>query len=234
VARANLDGTGRCAQEHRQARSPAASMAGPTTPASGIERLVGIGHGGGLGPRRVWRRRRVPQLHGVRSVVLFGEVDQLAIVRLAQQLLHLSRLDRLFVALDLGHGLAELLRAHRAGLPAQATDGLFDEAEGAIEREGAAALFPGGREGGRLLRRGGRVLLAGLALVTPAPSAAAAATTAFAALTLAWPVEGRHARRLGRGSGHARTQPDLVLAVIELGEGDEALVGRLDHELGEA
>src|SRR6266700_7169831 len=74
-----------------------------------------------------------------------------------------------------------------------------------------------------------------LALVTagPAPTAAAA-TTAFAALALAWSVERRHARGLRRGSGHARAQPDLVLAVVELREGDEALVRRLYHELREA
>ncbi len=66
------------------------------------------------------------------------------------------------------------------------------------------------------------------------PPTAAAATTAFAALALAGPVEGRHARRLRGGSRHARTQSDLVLAVVELGEGDEPLVGRLYHELREA
>jgi len=154
-------------------------------------------------------------------------------VRLAQQLLHLGRLDRLLVALDLGHGLAELLRAHRAGLSAQSTDSLFDEAESAVEGEGAAALLPGGRESGRRVRHG--MLFAPLAFVT-APPTAAAATTAFAALALAlaWSVEGHHDRGLRRGSGHARAPPDLVLAVVELGEGDETLVGRFYHELREA
>jgi hypothetical protein len=38
-------------------------------------------------------------------------------VRLAQELLHLCRLDRLVVALDLGHRLTDLFRAHGAGLP---------------------------------------------------------------------------------------------------------------------
>jgi len=66
-------------------------------------------------------------------------------VRLAQQLLYLSRLDRRFVPLDLGHRLAELLRAHRAGLPTQPTDGLLDEAERAVQGKRAAALSPGGR-----------------------------------------------------------------------------------------
>src|SRR5207249_2897631 len=177
------------------------------------------------------RRRRVPQLHGVRSVVLFRQVDQLPVVRLAQQLLYLSRLDRRFVPLDLRHRLAELLRAHRAGLPAQPTDGLLDEAERAVQGKRAAAPFPGGREGGRLVRRDR--LCARLTLVTPPPTPPPAAT-AFAALALAWSVEGRQARRLRCRSGHARTQPDLVLAVIELGEGDEALVRRLDHEFREA
>src|SRR4029077_20571338 len=159
---------------------------------------------------------------------------------------YLSRLDRLFVPFDLGHRLAELLRAHRAGLPAQPTDGLLDEAERAVQGKCATALFPGRREGGRLVRRD-RLFApfalvpppptpptpasAPCALVTPPPTPTPAAT-AFAAL--AWRVEGRQARRLRCRSGHARAQPDLVLAVIELGEGDEALVGRLDHELGEA
>src|SRR5204863_8508104 len=103
---------------------------------------------------------------------------------------------------------------------------------GAGEGEAAAALFAGGREGGRLVRQGVRLApLAPLALVTAAPTAASATTT-FAAL--AWSVERRHARRLRRGSGHARAQPDLVLAVVELVEGNEALVRRLHHELREA
>src|SRR5690242_1413954 len=149
-------------------------------------------------------------------------------MRLTQQFLYLSRLDRFLVPLDLGHCLAELLRAHGAGLPAQPTDGLLDEAERAVQGKRAPALFPGGRQDGRLVRRDR--LFAPLALVTPPPTPTTAAT-AFAAL--AWSVEGRQARGLRCRSGHARAQPDLVLAVIELGEGDEALVGRLDHELGE-
>src|SRR5205809_840529 len=95
-----------------------------------------------------------------------------------------------------------------------------------------AAAFAAGRGGGRLVRQGVLLApLAPLALVTAAPTAASATTT-FAAL--AWSVERRHARRLRRGSGHARAQPDLVLAVVELVEGNEALVRRLHHELREA
>src|SRR5207247_1206360 len=44
----------------------------------------------------------------------------------------------------------------------------------------------------------------------------------------------RRPPRLGGGPGHAGTQRDLVLAVVELGEMDQALVGRFDHELREA
>src|SRR5207249_8899714 len=61
--------------------------------------------------RRLGSGRGIAQLHGIGAVVLLGEVDQLPVVRLAQQLLHLGWLDRLLVALDLGHGRAELLRA---------------------------------------------------------------------------------------------------------------------------
>ncbi len=156
-------------------------------------------------------------------------------MRLAQQLLHLGRLDRLLVAFDFGHGLAELLRAYRAGFAAQAADGLFNEAKGAIEREGAAALFGGGWEGRRLLGRWDGVLVASLALVPASPTpTTATATAAFTALTFAWPFEGPKPRGLSRRAGDAGTQPDLVLAIIEFGQGDEAFVGRLYHELGEA
>src|SRR5439155_1573504 len=80
-----------------------------------------------------------------------------------------------------------------------------------------------GRGSGRLFRH---PLLAALAALAPllAPSAtAAAATTAFAALALTGSVEGPHPRWLSRGSRHAGAQPDLVLAVVELGESDKAL-----------
>src|SRR5438552_1218005 len=88
----------------------------------------------------------------------------------------------------------------------------------------------GGRAGGSSVATGSaRASRSSRPPPTPPPAA-----TAFAALALAWSVEGRQARRLRCRSGHARTQPDLVLAVIELGEGDEALVRRLDHEFREA
>jgi len=64
------------------------------------------------------------------------------------------------------------------------------------------------------------MLFAPLAFVT-APPTAAAATTAFAAL--AWSVEGRMPRAAPRLRARPG-QPDLVLAVVELGEGDETLV----------
>src|SRR5205807_4226076 len=116
-------------------------------------------------------RRRHTRLQGDWSSDVCSsdlQVDQLPVVRLAQQLLYLSRLDRRFVPLDLRHRLAELLRAHRAGLPAQPTDGLLDEAERAVQGKRAAAPFPGGREGGRLVRRDR--LCARLTLVTPPPT----------------------------------------------------------------
>src|SRR5947207_507898 len=99
-------------------------------------------------------------------------------VALARQPCSLTRLARRFVPLDLRHRLAELLRAHRAGLPAQPTDGLLDEAERAVQGKRAAAPFPGGREGGRLVRRDR--LCARLTLVTPPPTPPPPAT-AFAA-----------------------------------------------------
>src|SRR2546427_13294510 len=83
-----------------------------------------------------------------------------------------------------------LLRADRARFAAQAADGLFNEAKGAIEREGAAALFGGGREGRGLLGCWDGVLVASLALVTASPSptpTTTTATAAFTALTFAWP-----------------------------------------------
>src|SRR5439155_1447011 len=83
--------------------------------------------------------------------------------------------DRLLVALDLGRGRAELLRAHRAGLSPQPADRLLDEAKRTIEREGAAASrcsHPG--RGRQLLRN---PLLAGFApFLGPAPTPAAAAS----------------------------------------------------------
>src|SRR5205814_2415855 len=114
-------------------------------------------------------------IHALRPIRRLDAVDHLPLVRPAQHFLHLARLARLLVALDLRHGLTELLRAHRAGLPAQPADGLLDQAKGAVEGEGAAALFAGGREGGRLVRHGVLLApLAPLALVTAAPAAASA------------------------------------------------------------
>src|SRR5205807_1887545 len=130
----------------RSARSPprAAGAARRNAPA-----------GGGAGPHRRRRRRvghgrierfvgfghRVADLDRVGAVIVLGEVDQLTVVRLAQQLLHLGRLDGLGIALDLGHGFAELFGAHRAGFAAQAADRLLDHAEGTVQRERAAALL---------------------------------------------------------------------------------------------
>ena len=175
-----------------------------------IVRLVGVGHGRRLGA--------AADLHGVGAIILFGKVDQLAVVRLAQELLNLGGLHRLLVALDLGHGLTQFLRAHRAGLSAQPADRLLDQAERAVEREPTT----GGRCSGRLLR----LAFLSAASATPSPTAALA--------LLAWPNGHFVARGLGRGAGNARSEGNLVLPVVELGEVNETLVRHLHHELREA
>src|SRR5207245_3565550 len=58
----------------------------------------------------------LPQLHGVGSVVLLGEIDDLGLLRLLQQLGEALRVERLGLrAFELDHGVTQLLRA----------DGLF-------------------------------------------------------------------------------------------------------------
>src|SRR5207244_6482951 len=130
----------------------------------------------------------------------------------AQELLDLSRLDRLVIALDLRHRLANFLGADRPSIAAELTDRLLDEAEGAIQGESAASL----------LTRGCRSL------------GCATASTASAALAVPRPIDGASNRRLRRGTRHTGAEGDLVLPVVQLGESDQAPVGRLDHELREA
>src|SRR5207244_1171457 len=69
---------------------------------------------------------------------------------------------------------------------------------------------------------------------TPSTPAAPAPTPAPArALAIARALHGAEERWLRRGTRHTGTQGDLVLPVVQLGEIDEAPVGRLDHELRE-
>src|SRR5205814_8198827 len=140
---------------------------------------------------------RVADLDRVGAVIVLGEVDQLTVVRLAQQLLHLGRLDGLGIALDLGHGFAELFGAHRAGIAAQAADRLLDHAEGAVQRERTAALLRSDFRCGLVRRHG---LWASGLLVAAPPSATAASAPAPAAAFAALAPPIRSIRRGGRGA----------------------------------
>src|SRR5207245_8704701 len=80
--------------------------------------------------------------HGVCTVFLLREVDDLRVVRLAKQLrepLGFERLRRL--ALQLDHRVAQLLGAHRL-LAAQAAQRLLDQAEALAQGEPAPAPAP--------------------------------------------------------------------------------------------
>src|SRR5205823_5160580 len=135
----------------------------------------------------------------VGAIVLLGEIDQFTVVRLAQELLHLGRLDGLGVALDLGHGFAQLFGAPRTGVTPRASQSLLDDSSGA--RDGAAALFRSGP-----VRRRGLHASFLLAAAPPSPSrsaAAPAAAPAAAFRALASPIRYGHARWLGRGARDA-------------------------------
>src|SRR2546426_6752720 len=72
------------------------------------------------------------QLHPVPAVLLLRQVDDLAVVGLAQQLLELGGLDRLALALlQLVDRLAPIFRADRALLPPRAAEGPFCQGAGA-------------------------------------------------------------------------------------------------------
>src|SRR5207245_9434721 len=108
----------------------------------GLGRLVLLladGHEGGRRGER-WRtggggrRRFAAQLHLVAAVLLLRQVDDLAVVGLAQHLLELGGLERLALALlQRVDSFAQLLGADRAFLPAEAAERLFDERDRAVE-----------------------------------------------------------------------------------------------------
>src|SRR5205807_53700 len=101
--------------------------------------LVLLRHPERLGDRR--RRGGIsPQLDGVAAVVLFREIDELAVVRLAQQLLQLGGLERLIAGLQLVHRLMQLLRGNGALLSPESSEGLADKTERAVHRERTLAL----------------------------------------------------------------------------------------------
>src|SRR5438309_580850 len=109
-------------------------------------RRGGVGRLGRLGGRILvcvrGGRLAGAQLHGVRAVFLLREVDDLRVVRLAEQLrepLGFERHRRL--ALQLDHRIAQFLRAHRL-LAAQAAQRLFDQAEALAQGEPAPAPPP--------------------------------------------------------------------------------------------
>src|SRR5207245_7624923 len=130
------------------------------------------------------------QLHPVPAVLLLRQVDDLAVVGLAQQLLELGGLDRLALALlQLVDRLAQLLGADRALLPAEAAERLFDQAEGAVEGTASppTPAPPAPRP-------------------PPAPAAAAAALPTRPPLGRGGAGGSRAARRLARGAGAPRPQ----------------------------
>src|SRR6266571_625473 len=102
----------------------------------------------------------------------------------------------------------------------------------------SAALFRSGLVGRRGLHAS---FLLVAASPSPSPSrsrsrsaAAPAAAPAAAFGALACPIWCGNPRRLRRGARDPGAEGDLVLAVVELGEVDQALVSRLDHEFREA
>src|SRR5206468_2060150 len=203
-------------------------------------------------------------LHLVRPVALLRQVDDLGVVRLAQQLGEPLDLERLcFTALELDHRLSQLVGAHGLVTATQARQRLFEQTERLTQRE-ATASTPCGSPAAPafvapsppppssphrpprppLPRRGPRrpprarpappprAAPAAPALLPPPPPPSSSPRR-LARLLLAR-LGPRRPPRLGGGPGHAGTQRDLVLAVVELGEMDQALVGRFDHELREA
>lgn len=84
-------------------------------------------------------RAAVTQPHCVGTVLFLREVDDLGIVRLAQQLGEPRRLERLTVgARHVRHGLAQLIGVDGI-LAAQPLERVLEHAEGLGEREPAAA-----------------------------------------------------------------------------------------------
>src|SRR2546426_7120909 len=117
-------------------------------------------------------------------------------MRLAQQLGEALRVERLGVgAVELDHSVTQRVRAHGLVAPAEPGQRLFKQAERVAERE------PCGTPGA--------------ALVMPAARSA----RSILALARRW---GTGDGGLRCGAGHARPERDLVLAVVELGEVDQA------------
>src|SRR5207249_2423585 len=173
----------------------------------GIQRLVGVAHGRGLGCGSGHRGGRLlAELHLVRPVALLRQVDDLGVVRLAQQLGEPLDLERLcFTALELDHRLPQLVGAHGLVTATQARQRLFEQTERPTPRE-APPPTPRGSP-------------AAPAFVAPSPPPSSSPRR-LARLLLAR-LGPRRPPRLGGGPGHAGTQRDLVLAVVELGEMDQ-------------
>src|SRR5206468_1488820 len=142
----------RAAPEPRAARRDAAGRRGGGGAAheggrggrlghGGIQRLVGVAHGRGLGCGSGHRGGRLlAELHLVRPVALLRQVDDLGVVRLAQQLGEPFDLERLcFAALELDHRLPQLVGAHGLVTATQARQRLFEQTERLTQREATAS-----------------------------------------------------------------------------------------------
>ncbi len=174
----------------------------------GLARLLGRRRH--RGRRRGRRRRLTAQFHLIGAVGFLGEVDDLGVMRLAQQLREALRLKRLRLPpFELNHRFAQRFGGHGRVAAAQAGERLAQQAECLTQREATR------------------------------PAAPAVFATPTAAARVAGPLLARRLHRtttdrLRRGPGDPRTEGDLVLAVVQLGEVDEALVGGFHHKLGEA
>src|SRR5205823_6780922 len=122
----------------------------------------------------------------------------------------------------LDHGVTQLVGADGLFAAAQSRESLLQEAVRLTEREPSPSPSPS--PFGALARR-----TAPRASVLRPPARATAVRTVFA---LARRFDVRESG-LRRGAGDARPQRDLVLPVVQLGEVDETLVGRL-HQIGRA
>src|SRR5438445_8154873 len=173
------------------------------------DRLGGRRAGGGRGRERRGRTL-LAELHGVGAVVLLREVDDLGVVRLSQQLGEALRVEWLRRgALELDHGVPQLVSADRLLAAAQPREGLLEETVRLADREPPAPAPSPAR---------------------CAPGAAVFGPTARSTGPLLAGRFGTEPGGLRRGAGHTGPEPDLVLPVVELGEADESLVRRLDHE----
>ena len=147
------------------------------------------------------------QAHRVPAVLFLGQVHELAIVRLAQQLVHLRGRHRL-VTLDLRHSVPHLIGADGVVGPAEALQRLFDQPE--PPRESAAA-------GRRRLFDGLRTRFGPRLRAFPAPARSPPA--ALAPVTGGGPLD-HSALGLRPSAGDIRAQGDLELAVVSFGEGE--------------